>query len=176
MQRGGLILRAAGGFKIRAAGMDGYIVFRFASAFGDDFGGTGATVVANCRRNRMVGTFCGFVHDGHERVGAVGAFVGRHRRRFGFRRRGGFRRPDQRFSAFLRIGQSAEGKGQGAETSDKERFAVDCFHIRFFLCCVSFSGFRPVAIRLRPQEKPAKRLSQEVEGFRSRRSIMARSV
>ena len=97
------IFRTAEGFDFGVATMDGNTVFRFATAFGDDFGVTSGAVVSDDFGNEVVRALGAFVHDADKTVRAVGALVCNCRCDFSARRTGTFSKPDKRLGALLRV-------------------------------------------------------------------------
>ena len=123
--------------------MHRYVPFRFSGAFRDNPGVAGRAVVARHFCDQMVGAF---IHNGCERVRAQRAFVSRRRSRFHFCRRAAFCQSDQGLRAFFGVGNGSKRECDRAEARDEEGFAIDCFHIRFFL--FSFFSLGPLGPHL----------------------------
>jgi hypothetical protein len=126
-------------------------VFRHCSGSGsgEDFGTFGLTVYFGGADVGTLGT--GHFGEGFGR-GCVSLAVVEHLTDFG-------RGCDAVLaSAFvLGVTSGSKGKGEGTRACNQERFAIRCFHIRFFLFCFWFRvGFWPTLIKLRPREKHAK--------------------
>jgi len=66
-------------------------------------------------------------------------------------------------TGFLGVGGGSKGEGETTHTGNQERFAIRCFHIRFFLFCFSVSG----GLSAHTDRTPAPRKTREEKSVRS---------
>ena len=155
-----LVDSAASSFHVCATVVDRDTVSRFAGAFGDDLRRAISAVVLHDFRDGMGRAFGACIHNAGPSVGAFGAFLGDWSGGLDFGRGRAFGQSHQSLSAFFCIGSGSKSESESTHAGNQERFAIRCFHIRFFLFCFSVSG----GLSAHAYTTPAPRKTREEKG------------